>query len=67
MRLVRWSPTRWDPFSELSTLQERLDQNQFQWKLINAVERGGFGGPFFCICFFCGLSGILQLDKGRLV
>ena len=24
MTLVRWSPTRWDPFGELSTLQERM-------------------------------------------
>jgi len=26
MALVRWSPTRWDPFGELSALQERMNR-----------------------------------------
>lgn len=54
MTLVRWSPTRWDPFGELSTLQKRLSRNLSQWKLINAAKRGGFGCPFFIFAFSVG-------------
>ena len=26
MELIRWSPTRWDPFGEIYTLQERMNR-----------------------------------------
>jgi len=39
MALVRWSPVRWDPFGEFSTLQERM--NRLFEDLIPATRKGG--------------------------
>jgi len=38
MALVRWSPLRWDPFGEFSTLQERM--NRLFEDLIPATRKG---------------------------
>ena len=38
MALVRWSPVRWDPFGEFSTLQERM--NRLFEDLIPATRKG---------------------------
>ena len=38
MALVRWSPVRWDPFGEFSTLQEKM--NRLFEDLIPATRKG---------------------------
>ena len=38
MALVRWSPVRWDPFGEFSTLQERM--NRLFEDLMPATRKG---------------------------